>query len=172
MERIDASDKRVFAPISSSSSSPSTPLSLPASRSLYPAVAYDHIVSDAVPAGKRQLNDFLTLPDEDVNFFDSDVSSAASSCIPLEEDFSDENRPISPPRRPDKLLLNQKKHSPAMTSKVSPKKSPSPKKTPKKGVSVQQMDSERLARIRKMKFVRPSLITDRHEEEALLKDIY
>lgn len=158
MERIDASDSRVFAPISLSS--PSTPLSLPASRSLYPAVAYDH--APAHPQSNRRLGDVVR--EEDINFVDSDASS---SC-PLLDDLSDESRPVSPPRRPDKLFHHQK--LPLIVPKQkSPKKSPSPKSGKKvaRGTGV-QVDSERLARIRRMKFVRPS--NPGGEEEVFWKD--
>lgn len=163
MERIDASDSRVFAPISLSS--PSTPLSLPASRSVHPAVAYDH--ATAHPHSNRRPGDVVR--DEDISFVDSDVSSVASSSCPLLDDLSDESRPVSPPRRPDKLLLHHQKLPVIQPKQKSPKKSPSPKSMKKvsRGTGV-QVDSERLARIRRMKFVRPPIADG--EEEVFWKE--
>ena len=169
MERIDASDSRVFAPISPSS--PSTPLSLPASGSMRGSVfpATDHTTADA--ESNRRVEDALRVRDEDISFFDSDVSSvASSSCVPL-DDLSDESRPISPPRRPDKLFHHQRPLPVILPKQKSPKRSPSPQKSVAcmnvSRLHGNQVDSERLARIRRMKFVRP---VDR-DEEVFLKDI-
>ena len=144
MERIHASHTLVDTSTAvSSSPSAGFPLLLPT-----PGVALlgshaGHAIAIAQPPDRRPDGQSR---DEDIGFCDSDVSSVASSNVPL-DDLSDDWRPVSPPRRPTKLALSP-------LTQESLRRSPSPQASPTSSpVGIKYLNPERQARVRRTNYV-------------------